>query len=276
MKTTARKIRPPVKRHGGKSYLAKRIISLMPEHRVYVEPFVGGGSVLLNKPRAEVEIAADLDEGLIGMWKALADQPERIAAVLGSTEYSEGNFDWARFSIENHGPAGLPASYIVRSRFSRGGLGKSFAWSDRLRGGQPGDANAWDTFRTVDLPAICDRVRDVRFLHEPAANVIHAHQHMPDALIYCDPPYLPETRTARKAYEHEMTDADHLLLLNLLSWARCKAMLSGYRSDLYDASLDGWHRVEFDMPNHSGQGRAKQRRTECLWMNFEPPTEDLA
>ncbi len=40
----------PLKWHGGKFYLAPTITSLMPEHTHYVEPFFGGGSVLLQKP----------------------------------------------------------------------------------------------------------------------------------------------------------------------------------------------------------------------------------
>ena len=49
-KREAYKIPPmPLKYHGGKRYLAKRIIALMPEHITYVEPFFGGGSVLLHK-----------------------------------------------------------------------------------------------------------------------------------------------------------------------------------------------------------------------------------
>ena len=51
MKTTA-KLRPAVKRHGGKAYLARRIIARFPGHETYVEPFAGGPSVLLNKPPA--------------------------------------------------------------------------------------------------------------------------------------------------------------------------------------------------------------------------------
>jgi hypothetical protein len=47
--------------------------------------------------------------------------------------------------------------------------------------------------------------------------------------------------------------------------------LSGYRSGLYDVALAGWQRHEFDMPNHSGQGQAKQRRTECLWVKEATP-----
>jgi DNA adenine methylase len=39
----------PLKWHGGKHYLRKWIIGLMPPHLHYVEPFFGGGSVLLAR-----------------------------------------------------------------------------------------------------------------------------------------------------------------------------------------------------------------------------------
>ena len=38
----------PLKWHGGKYYLAKRIIEEFPTHVHYVEPYFGGGSVLLQ------------------------------------------------------------------------------------------------------------------------------------------------------------------------------------------------------------------------------------
>jgi DNA adenine methylase len=84
-------------------------------------------------------------------------------------------------------------------------------------------------------------------------------------LFYLDPPYLHETRTAKKAYEFEMTRNDHEGLLGLIRTLEGKVFISGYRSTLYDDALDGWTRHEFDMPNHSGQGVTKQRRVECLW-----------
>jgi DNA adenine methylase len=88
----------------------------------------------------------------------------------------------------------------------------------------------------------------------------------PDTLHYCDPPYLPSTRTARDTYRHEMTAADHAELLELLVHCRGTVVLSGYRSPLYDRRLVGWERLTFDLPNHSGQGRSKERRSEILWI----------
>ena len=44
-----KKLRSPLKWHGGKSYLARRIIALMPPHKTYVEGFAGGLSILQRR-----------------------------------------------------------------------------------------------------------------------------------------------------------------------------------------------------------------------------------
>src|SRR3954471_4640512 len=82
MKPTPLKARPAVKRHGGKSYLARRIIAHFPPHRVYVEPFAGGLSCLLNKPRSAVEVASDLDAGLMHFYRVLTRRTDSFMARL--------------------------------------------------------------------------------------------------------------------------------------------------------------------------------------------------
>jgi DNA adenine methylase len=65
----------PLKWHGGKHYLAPKIVALMPPHLHYVEPFFGGGAVLLAKnPDGVSEVVNDLDGDLINFWKVLADE----------------------------------------------------------------------------------------------------------------------------------------------------------------------------------------------------------
>jgi DNA adenine methylase len=272
LKTTTKKLRSPLKWHGGKSYLARRIVALMPEHRTYVEPFLGGGSVILNKPKAEREVAGDLNAGLTNFWLTLRDDP-LFRTRVDLTPYDRGFFDKAMEHSESDGAIVRAWCFLVRNRFSRGGLGKDFAWSDRIRGGQPGDVNAWETIKE-ELPAIAERMRDVEFHCCDALQLIRTNDG-PDTLHYLDPPYLHETRTHRKAYVHEMSRVEHANLLHLLSGLRGTFVLSGYPSKLYDdtATLCRWHRVEFDMPNHSGQGKNKQRRTECLWSNRPFPKE---
>ncbi|HME59345.1 MAG TPA: hypothetical protein VKF63_13460, partial [Terracidiphilus sp.] len=85
--------------------------------------------------------------------------------------------------------------------------------------------------------------------------------------FYLDPPYHPATRTARNAYEHEMSDRAHSRLLQAVQSLRAMVVLSGYSHPMYDTALRGWDRRTFDMPNNAGQGKTKQRRTEVLWLN---------
>src|SRR3989440_11889113 len=66
---------PPLKWHGGKHYLAGRIVALMPPHTHYVEPFAGGLAVLLAKdPDGVSEVVNDIDAGLTNFWRVLQDE----------------------------------------------------------------------------------------------------------------------------------------------------------------------------------------------------------
>ena len=63
---------PPLKWFGGKHYLASRIVSLMPKHLHYVEPYFGGGAVLLSKPlEGTSEVVNDKHQELTNFWRVL-------------------------------------------------------------------------------------------------------------------------------------------------------------------------------------------------------------
>lgn len=55
----------PFKWVGGKSRLRKQIISLLPKHTCYVEPFSGAAWVLFGKPPSDVEVLNDIDQEVI-------------------------------------------------------------------------------------------------------------------------------------------------------------------------------------------------------------------
>ncbi len=54
---------------GGKNRLAKKIISLLPEHTTYVEPFAGGAQVLFHKPPSQVEVLSYLDCDIVNFFR---------------------------------------------------------------------------------------------------------------------------------------------------------------------------------------------------------------
>ena len=135
-----------------------------------------------------------------------------------------------------------------------------------------GDVNAWWT-AIEQLPEIVERLRRVQVLHQPASSAIRKFD-SPETLIYCDPPYLHETRdvNSRDVYGVEMSEDDHRELAELLNLCRGAVVLSGYSSPLYDALYKKWRRIEIEIANHSAGGKLKARKTEVLWIKSSQPT----
>jgi DNA adenine methylase len=108
--------------------------------------------------------------------------------------------------------------------------------------------------------AITERLRGVQIEQQPALELIQRYRRS-DVLIYVDPPYPLDTRSGRM-YRHEMTDADHAELLEVLDAHPGPVLLSGYANPLYDERLKHWHREEKKVLAEAGLVR-----TEILWIN---------
>ena len=57
--------RTPITYYGGKQTLAPTIVQMFPAHRVYCEPFFGGGAVFFAKPKSYLEAINDTNERLV-------------------------------------------------------------------------------------------------------------------------------------------------------------------------------------------------------------------
>jgi DNA adenine methylase len=275
---------PPLKWHGGKQYLARRIVELMPPHTHYVETFFGGGAVMLEKnPEGVSEVANDLNGELTNFWRVLQDETTFAAfkRQADAMSFSEVEFRTAEHGgYRLHDIAGFDVdaavAFFVRCRQSLAGRMKSFAplSRTRTRRGMNEQASAW--IAAVDgLDAVHARLRRVAILNRPALDVIR-QQDGNATLFYLDPPYVPASRAAPKVYEHEMTIDAHGELLDVCRSARGRVMISGYDSELYAEQLRDWHRVEFDLPNNAAGGEQKRRMIEVVWCNFTPPATTAA
>lgn len=267
------KLRPPIKTHGGKYYLCPWVIEHFPENYTdltYCEVCCGGSSVLLNKEPSTQEVINDIDRGVISIFKALRDEPKELITRLKKIKYTELVFNRAvnksQEPFEDYIDQAIN-EYILR-RMSRGGMKKAFAWSERKRGGKPGDVNAWETM-LKQLPKIAQRVKDVKILNVKFLEVLKIWDET-DVLVYIDPPYLPATRSkgSTEVYDNEMSVQDHLDLLTAVKNSRSKVIISGYASSLYNKHLKGWKTVKKEIVNHSSQAKVKERRFEVLWMNY--------
>jgi DNA adenine methylase len=272
MTETAGRASPPLKWHGGKWYLAPKIVSLMPPHTHYVEAYAGGLSVLLAKqPEGVSEVANDIDGRISNFWRTLQDDKlfARFKRKLEAVPFSE--VEWRCASCQDNkkdGPAERAVRFFIHCRQSLAGRMNCFAALSRTRTrrGMNEQASAW--LNAVDgLSAVHTRLKRVAVLNRDALDVIR-QQDGADTLFYLDPPYLGETRTCDDVYAHELDRDQHAELLEAVSNCRGYVMLSGYSSELYERRLRNWSRHEFILPNQAAGGKRKRRMTEVVWCNF--------
>ena len=264
--------RPALRWHGGKWLLAPWIIAHLPPHRRYVEPFGGAASVLLRKPRAYAEVYNDLDDDVVGLFRVLRDpvQAAQLRSLLHLTPFARGEFEAAY--AETGEPVESARALIVRSfmGFGSDGFNREVRTGFRSQSNRPGTTPAHDWSNYPDaIPAFVERLRGVVIEHRDALRVMQDHDG-PEALHYVDPPYMPETRSAKMhrsgeryhVYRHEMTADDHAGLLDGLRALAGMVVLSGYPSLSYEAGLSGWRRVE-----REALADGARPRTEVLWIN---------
>lgn len=84
--------------------------------------------------------------------------------------------------------------------------------------------------------------------------------------IYLDPPYPFFTRrSSKKVYRFEMTDKQHIQLLNAINNLNCFVMISSYKNEMYDKHLSTWLTHEFEAQTRVGTA------TEYIYYNYSEP-----
>lgn len=73
---------------GGKQYIIRDIVCRIPEHEVYVEPFGGFCSVLLNKPPSKIEVYNDISKDIVNLFICIKEYPLELYSELSLMPYS--------------------------------------------------------------------------------------------------------------------------------------------------------------------------------------------
>ena len=253
-----------IKYPGSKWRIADWIISHFPEHRSYLEPFFGSGAVLFKKNPSAIETINDLDGEVINFFDWVKKDPEKLAKEIWLTPYSRKISEDAYIPSEDSFEQAV--KFCIRLNMghgfrTRGGI---VGWKSDVQGREKSYAvKHWNDMPELLILA-AQRLKEVQIECRPAVDVIQRFNSK-NVLIYCDPPYLPDTRTG-KQYRQEMTEKDHVELLESLKASKARVILSGYESDLYDKALMGWHKSNCCSVTQNAQRAGK----EVLWMNFEP------
>lgn len=258
-------MKSPVPYFGSKQRIADWIVSLLPDHDHYVEPFCGGLSVLFAKRPSRMETVNDLDRELMTFWQVLRDRPTELIRVCALTPHSRdehaASFQPAEDDLE------LARRIWVRLSQGRSGTLRTTGWRHYIdpagsNTSMPGYLEAY-----VDrMAVVAERLHDVSLENLPALDLIAKYGKQPKVLLYVDPPYLGTTRGWGNNYRVEMrNDAEHRELAAALADCKAAVVLSGYHSPLYDELFDGWHRYEHQ--TMTGNGKGDKARTEVLWAN---------
>lgn len=255
-----------VKYPGAKWSIADWVIGHFPEHHSYLEPFFGSGAVLFTKPRSNIETVNDLDGDVVNFFEWVQHDPEKLAKAIYWTPYARAVYN-AAFDRKNTETNSFmrAVDFTIRMMMGHGfrTTGERVGWKNDVQGRERAYACQYWCKEPEIIMQAAERLRGVQIENRPAVELIERFNYQ-NVLIYADPPYVLSTRHG-KQYNCEMTDADHAALLEALKAHKGPVLLSGYDSTLYDDLLHGWYRETI-----SALAQTSDKRTEVLWMNFEP------
>lgn len=259
---------------GGKGAIVSKILKYIPEHKHYIEVFFGAGSVFFAKLPLKFETINDINSDVVNLFRVLQDKKKfkEFERIINLTLYSRGIYkDSMKYKNQEMGSLERAISFFINIRMSFGGKsGWSYSIRDTDNRKRSGAISKWLNC-IKRLPEIANRFKHTQIENDDFENIIKRYDDDSDCFIYCDPPYLHETRKDTKLYKHEMSKEDHLRLLKICVVSNSKIMLSGYNSDMYNDLLSNWKKKEFhvttSMANTNIQDR--EERTEVIWMNYD-------
>ena len=267
------RLRSPITWYGGKGLMTKKLLGLVPAHKIYVEAFGGGASLLFAKRPAKNEVYNDANKGLVNFMRLLRSgkDVERLLEMLEKTPYSRFEYECCASEWQDIADpvvrawAWYTATWmnIVAGKGGGGGWRHSRAKSSATR------------FRSAiqRLQECSERLRLVQVDCVDGVRLLETWD-TPDTFFYLDPPYNPETRSGSR-YEIDFSREQHERLVQKLLGIHGMAMLSGYRGngEAY-AALEkaGWLRTEWGVICHSivasRNTAPKPRRVEVVWRNY--------
>lgn len=217
-------IPPPFCRQGNKYPIRREIISLIPEHTTYVEPFAGSAAIFYNKPPAEISVLNDLDEHTYNQHRFLRDAP------VNPTAYPKGldNLDAIKRFYKKHaktranrliyekieacnGFSGSPvrASYGIYRKADPTKILKHLEFYQSRLSGMNGAIVTPELIGDRVVNKSSTRKKRVKILNQDYAKVV-AKYDGPTTFFFFDPPY-EKTRSVYGYGEHRDFDFDRLL-----------------------------------------------------------------
>lgn len=263
-------VKPFLKWAGGKQRLLNELNSRIPldlssdngEGWTYIEPFLGGGAMLLSmlnrNEKLHRVIAMDVNQNLINSWKVIQEKPRFVCDVLLEWKLSYSNakeedknifYLKARDIVSNqYYPASMRAiAFIFCNKTCFNGLYRE------NRKGQfnvpHGSYKNPGIFDIDNIHNISKLIQNVEFVVADFKSCMEYIENPSKTFIYFDPPYRPATKSSFTSYASsgfEEKEHDKLVsICNDLSSDGVKVMLSNsLTNDGYIEKFDGFKAEE--------------------------------
>lgn len=264
--------------------MANDIIKLFPEHKMYVEGFGGAAHILFKKQPSQIEIYNDIHNGLYLLFKYLRDDNlrEELIKKIQLTPYSRQEFMECKKTWRNEtNELEKIRKFYTATMQSVGGTGEGgWQYSKTLsRRGMSQCVSRWLGNVDDNLVNAIERLREIQIENLDIVQLIDKYNYE-DTLFYLDPPYIQDTRSAKKVYEHEMSIDKHKELVNKLLHIKGKVILSGYDHEIYNKLIDkGWEKVllgEYSKRSQKHNEGELDKGKEFVWVNYNVKIEKSA
>jgi DNA adenine methylase len=202
---------------GGKNRLAKKIISMLPEHTTYVEAFAGGAQVFFHKLPSNVEVLNDLDFDIVNFYRVCQWHYQEFVRYL---RFSVASRKLHELHVKSD-PATLTdiqraGRFFYLQKNSFGGL----ILKQKFHYGIAQPSN----YNPERIPEIIEqthkRLARVQIESLPYEQVMEKYDR-PTTAFYLDPPYW-----GPKLYRFNFTDNDFVVLAERLARLKGKFILS--------------------------------------------------
>ncbi|EPP3534635.1 DNA adenine methylase [Klebsiella variicola] len=219
-------IKSPIKWAGGKSRVMPQLLKHLPKADCLIEPFVGSGTVFMNTEYRRY-VLCDSNLALINFFEMLTEHTEELIKSARMF-FLDGNFSEDYYACRDG------FNFISKNRLMASGTARKIQWAAMFlylnkhgynglyRVNLKGEFNvpygkyASPYFPEKEMRLFSEKANDTKtaFIHCDFREYFYGVKRLPhDAVIYCDPPYVPTSKTANfTAYGKPFTLDDHRAL----------------------------------------------------------------
>lgn len=256
----------PITYYGGKQKLLSTILTKIPNHKLYCEPFLGGAAIFFGKEPSAVEVINDTNKELINFYRVCKEKFLDLQTLVRITLHSRSAHKDAKIINDNpHLFTDVQrawAVWVLSSQSFSAKLDGPWGYDRSKRTTTTKITNKREQF-TEDLAI---RLQNAQIECADAIYIIQSRDSV-DSFFYCDPPYFNSDCGHYDGY----TIDDFERLLKTLASIQGKFLLSSYPSPLLQkfVKLAGWPMwsVEQRVSVNAKSGYLK-RKVEVLTANY--------